>query len=162
MEPCFFAAFSKDEAVRLGSSSGGVFSELASLILDRQGVVFGAKFDENYHVVHGFAQTPEEVQAFMGSKYVQSRTGGAYAQAESFLRQGRQVLYSGTPCQIAGLRAFLGRDEKNLLTVDILCHGVPSQAMWSSYLAQRSQGKGVISVTFRDKTHCQQLKENTS
>ena len=118
----------------LNSSSGGIFILLAKTVLRQGGVVFGAKFDENWNVIHAFAETEEEAQTFMGSKYVQSRIGNTYTQARDFLKQGRKVLFSGTPCQIAGLNYYLKKDYDNLLTVDVICHGVPSPKVWHRYL----------------------------
>ena len=129
-----YAAKNTSEEELLRSSSGGIFILLAKLVLIQGGVVFGAKFDENRNVVHAYAETAEEVQAFMGSKYVQSRIGNTYTQARGFLKQGRIVLFSGTPCQIAALKKFLGKVYDNLLTVDVICHGVPSPKVWQRYI----------------------------
>lgn len=129
-----YAAKNTNEEELLKSSSGGIFILLAKLVLQHGGVVFGAKFDEDWNVIHAYAETIEEAQVFMGSKYVQSRIGNTYSQARDFLKQGRKVLFSGTPCQIAGLKQFLGKDYDNLLTVDVICHGVPSPKVWQRYL----------------------------
>jgi NAD-dependent dihydropyrimidine dehydrogenase PreA subunit len=129
-----YAAKNTNEEELLRSSSGGIFILLAKLVLHHGGVVFGAKFDKNWDVIHAYAETEEEAQAFMGSKYVQSHIGNTYSQAKNFLKQGRKVLFSGTPCQIAGLKRFLGKDYDNLLTVDVICHGVPSPKVWQRYL----------------------------
>lgn len=129
-----YAAKNSNEEELLKSSSGGVFILLAKLVLHQGGVVFGAKFDENWNVIHAYAETEGDTQAFIGSKYVQSRIGNTYTQAKDFLKQGREVLFSGTPCQIAGLKQFLGKEYDNLLTVDVICHGVPSPKVWQRYL----------------------------
>lgn len=131
-----YAAINKDEKIRLGSSSGGVFTALAEQTIDEGGVVFGARFDENWEVVHAYTETKEGLTAFRGSKYVQSRIGNAYKDAERFLRNGRKVLFTGTPCLVMGLKLYLGRDYDNLLTVDFLCHGVPSPKAWRLYLKE--------------------------
>ncbi len=146
------AAVNKDEQVRLRSSSGGVFYLLAEEFIREGGVVFGARFDENWQVVMDYAETLEGVQAFMGSKYVQARTGKAFIDAKQFLQDGRKVLFSGTPCQIAGLRHFLRKEYDNLLTVDIVCHGTPSPEVWGRYLDEvlRECGK-VKELAFRNK-----------
>ena len=89
---------------------------LAGEIIGRGGVVFGARFDENWNVVHGYTECTDGLAAFRGSKYVQSRIGETFSQAEEFLKQGREVLFTGTPCQIAGLRRFLGKEYDNLLS----------------------------------------------
>jgi coenzyme F420-reducing hydrogenase beta subunit len=129
-----YAAKNKDEAVRLESSSGGIFTVLAEKIIDRKGVVFGARFNEDWEVIHSYVETKEKLSVFRGSKYVQSRIGESYKQAEEFLKAGRFVLFSGTPCQIAGLKLFLKKEYENLVTVDLICHGVPSPGVWRKYL----------------------------
>ena len=143
------AAVNGDESVRRSSSSGGVFTALALETIGRGGVVFGARFDENWDVVHGWTETAEGLGAFRGSKYVQSRVGDSYKEAESFLKSGREVLFSGTPCQVAGLRRYLRREYAGLLTVDFICHGVPSPGVWRSYLeeevARQCDGKNTVS-----------------
>lgn len=131
-----FAAINPDAGVRLASSSGGVFTVLAEQVIDAGGVVFGAAFDAHWEVRHRYAETREELAAFRGSKYVQSVIGDTFLQAERFLKSGRQVLFSGTPCQIAGLRRFLRRDYDHLLCVDFVCHGVPSPGVFRAYLAE--------------------------
>ncbi len=129
-----YAAKNSNEEELLKSSSGGIFILLAKLVLCQGGVVFGAKFDDNWNVIHTYAETEGGAQAFMGSKYVQSQIGITYSQVRDFLKQGRKVLFSGTPCQIAGLKQFLGKEYDNLLTVDVICHGVPSPKVWQRYI----------------------------
>lgn len=136
------AVKNKNEDERLRSSSGGVFIELARTIIAQEGVVFGAVFDENWEVEHRYAETLEGVRPMMGSKYLQSRVGNAYKEVELFLKQGRTVLFSGSPCQIAGLRNYLRKDYANLLTVDFLCHGVPSPKVWRRYLQELTTRQG--------------------
>lgn len=147
-----FAAINKDERIRYISSSGGVFHALAKWTINQDGVVFGARFDEKWEVLHDYSETLEGIISFMGSKYVQSRIGDSYKQAKSFLEQGRWVLFSGTPCQLGGLRAFLGKEYERLIQVDLICFGVPSPGVWRSYLKEYAQKKGKITrVSFRDK-----------
>lgn len=130
-----YAAKNRDPGIQKISSSGGVFFALAQKVINEGGVVFGAKFNEDWEVVHGYAETIDGVRAFQGSKYVQSRIGETFAQAERFLKSGRKVLFSGTPCQIAGLKRYLMKDYGyKLLTVDVVCHGVPSPLVWRDYL----------------------------
>ena len=149
-----YAAINKDETIRAKSSSGGVFHALANWTIERGGVVFGARFDDNWEVMHDYAETMEGVVPFMGSKYVQSRIGDTYKRAKSFLEQGRWVLFSGTPCQLGGLRIFLGKEYERLIQVDVICYGVPSPKVWRGYLNEYIQKHGQISnVTFRDKTN---------
>lgn len=131
-----FAAKNPNEQIRRESSSGGVFTQLAEQTIEAGGVVFGVKWNEHFEAVHAYAETKEELAAFRGSKYVQSRVGEAYLQAERFLKQGRQVLFSGTPCQIAALRLFLRKDYDNLLAVDFICHGTPSPGVFRWYLGE--------------------------
>lgn len=149
--PEAYACVYPDEAVRAESSSGGFFTLLAKHVLARGGVVFGAAFDEAFGVAHRGAETLEAARAFRGSKYVQSAIGSAYREAERFLRAGRLVLFTGTPCQIGGLGAYLARPYDNLLAVDIICHGVPSPLVWKRYLAELALGREVRRVNFRDK-----------
>ena len=135
------AVKSRNEEERLKSSSGGVFIALAREIIAKGGVVFGAVFDKNWEVHHVCAERIEDVYPMMGSKYVQSRIEDTFKEAESFLKQGREVLFTGSPCQIAGLRSFLRfKDYPNLLAVDFLCHGVPSPGVWRQYLAETYSG----------------------
>ena len=131
-----FAAKNKNEDQRLRSSSGGIFILLAEQTICEGGVVFGARFDKNWEVEHCYAETLEELEPLMRSKYVQSRIGNTYKEAERFLKGGRKVLFVGTSCQIAGLHRFLKRDYDNLLTVDFICHGVPSPGVWRKYLGE--------------------------
>lgn len=164
-----YAVKHKDDKIRLSSSSGGAFTALAERVIDENGVVFGAKFDEDWSVVHDYTETKEGLAAFRGSKYVQSRIGNCYQKAELFLKAGRKVLFSGTPCQIAGLKRFLRKEYDYLLTVDFICHGVPSPGVWREYLkeetARQCGGKNTVlshpdikdqdarieSILFRDK-----------
>ncbi len=148
-----YAAYAKSEALRNDSSSGGVFGVLAQQVLAEGGVVFGAYMNEARQVVHGMAQSSEELAALRGSKYVQSALGDCFAQVKSQLSAGRTVLFSGTPCQIAGLTRYLGKPYDNLLTVDLICHGVPSPMVWREYLACREKDAGAraVGASFRDK-----------
>lgn len=148
-----FAAINADENIRLQSSSGGIFYLLAQKTISEGGVVFGARFDEQWQVVIDYAETMEGVRPFMGSKYVQARMGTAYSDTKRFLQNGRTVLFSGTPCQIAGLLHFLRKPYDNLLTVDIVCHGVPSPKVWHSYLESVTPpGQTLTSINLRDKS----------
>lgn len=131
-----YAAKNPDEEIRKDSSSGGIFTMLAESIIDEGGVVFGARFNEKWNVVHDYTETKEGLAAFRGSKYVQSVIGDTYKQVRDFLKADRKVLFSGTPCQIAGLRLFLRKDYDNLYTVDFICHGVPSPGVFRWYLQE--------------------------
>ncbi len=130
-----------NEKERMASSSGGVFLPLAREIINQGGVVFGAVYDGQWEVRHVYAEKIEDVYPMMGSKYLQSRIENTYKEAEQFLKQGREVMFVGSPCQIAGLRTFLRNKEyPNLLAVDFLCHGVPSPGVWRRYLAETYGG----------------------
>ena len=144
----------KDEEIRRQSSSGGVFTALARGMFARGGVVFGAAFDESLRVEHIGAFDETELAAMRGSKYVQSDAADAVAHAASLLERGIPVLFSGTPCQIAGLKARVGKKyDELLLTVDFVCHGVPSPGVFASYLREleKKNGKRVVAYAFRDK-----------
>lgn len=163
-----YAARNKDEEIRRQSSSGGIFTLLAEKVIQEGGVVFGARFDEQWEVRHDYTETVEGLAAFRGSKYVQSRMEDNYRKAEMFLKQGRKVLFSGTPCQVAGLKRFLRKEYENLLTVDFICHGVPSPGVWRKYLKETvarmcdknsvstdpisMEDAHVESISFRDKS----------
>lgn len=148
------AAKNKNEEQRLKSSSGGMFILLAKHIIEQGGVVFGARFDQKWEVEHCYAETIEELEPLMRSKYVQSDIGNTYKEAEIFLKQGRQVMFVGTSCQIAGLKKFLRREYVNLFAVDFICHGVPSPGIWRKYLEEIKslQSSSVITgINFREK-----------
>lgn len=146
------AAINRNEEVRLKSSSGGIFHILAERTINEGGVVFGARFDEQWQVVIDYAEDMKGVESFMGSKYVQARMGTAYKDAKRFLAEGRKVLFSGTPCQIAGLHKFLRKPFDNLLTVDFVCHGTPSPKVWDMYLKDViRKGRQISNIEFRNK-----------
>lgn len=149
-----YAAYAKNQEIREESSSGGIFSLLAKEILAQNGVVFGAAFDDGFLVHHIKAEQAHQLQQLRGSKYLQSRTENTFAEAKASLKAGRTVLYAGTPCQIAGLKSYLGREYENLYTADILCHGVPSSRLWKNYvkLQEEAHGAEICGVSFRKKT----------
>lgn len=132
----YYAAYNPDENVRKDSSSGGVFSLMAEKIVSEGGMVFGASWNEKWQVAHTYAEKKDDLAAFRGSKYIQSIIGESYYQTERYLKEGRKVLFSGTPCQIAGLRLYLNKEYDNLLTVDFICHGVPSPGVFRTYLQE--------------------------
>lgn len=146
------AASAKDEAVLAVSSSGGVFSLLAGKVISHSGVVYGAGFDHKFDVVHKPVDKKEDISLLTGSKYVQSDIGSAYKSVKADLKSGRQVLFAGTPCQCGGLKAFLNKEYENLLTVDFVCHGVPSPALYRKYLQSMASGRKITCVNFRCKT----------
>ena len=146
-----YAAINKDDKVRVQSSSGGVFFPLAKWVIEQGGVVFGARWNDKWEVVHDYAEYLDGVKAFMRSKYVQSVVGDTLRQAKQFLDAGRWVLYSGTPCQLGGLRAYLGKEYEKLIQVDLICHGVPSPGVWRSYLKDYFGKEEILDINFRDK-----------
>ncbi len=148
-----YAAWVKDKETRLFSTSGGLFFALAKFILQKKGVVFGVEW-YNYGARHIYCTKIEELKKFQGSKYVQSDVGDSYLQVKNFLAEKRLVLYSGTPCQIAGLKSYLGKFYDNLFTVDIVCHGVPSPKILKEYITQveNENNDNIVNVRFRHKT----------
>jgi acetyltransferase-like isoleucine patch superfamily enzyme/coenzyme F420-reducing hydrogenase beta subunit len=148
-----FAVINKNEEIRMNSSSGGVFTLLAEKIISENGVVFGAKFNDDFSVSHNFCETIDKITDFRGSKYVQSEIGDSYKKCKEFLNADRLVLFSGTPCQIGGLKSYLQRDYENLICVDIICHGVPSPKIWKKYVEFREKfGKAESrKIAFRRK-----------
>lgn len=129
-----YAAKNVDEGIRQASSSGGIFTAIAERTIADGGVVFGARFDGDWQVIHDIVESKEALSVFRGSKYVQSNIGETYKQAEKYLNTSRKVLFSGTPCQISGLKLYLRKNFDNLLTVEVACHGVPSPKIWREYL----------------------------
>lgn len=132
-----YAIINPDESIRMQSSSGGAFTAIAEQVISEGGVVFGASFDENWEVHHTYTETKSGLSAFRGSKYLQSRIESSYRDAERFLKAGRKVLFSGSPCQIAGLKRYLHKEYDNLIAIDFICHGVPSPKVWRIYLKEK-------------------------
>lgn len=148
-----FAAVNADEKERMMSSSGGVFSLLSRGVIADGGVVFGARFEGDWNVVHDCANQMQGIARFLGSKYVQSVIGENYLLVEDLLKnKGRKVLFTGTPCQIAGLRLFLKQEYEDLFLVEVACHGVPSPKVWRQHLASTAGRSMVTRVNFRSKT----------
>lgn len=148
-----YAAKHNDDEIRINSSSGGVFYAIAlKVIKDLQGVVFGCKYDSDWNAVHDYTETIVGVKSFQTSKYVQSSIGNCYLKTKEFLRQGRYVLFSGTPCQIAGLKKFLRKDYDKLLTIDVICHGVPSPGVWREYLWELKKTESARSAAIGKNT----------
>ena len=150
--PVVYACKNQNRELRLRSSSGGVFYALAQEVINHGGVVFGARFNENWEVVHSCCDEVSELQAFLGSKYVQSCLGNVFIQVKEILDGNRVVLFTGTPCQISGLKGYLNRDYKNLVLVDFVCHGVPSPKVWKDYLLENFDITKIKNISFREKT----------
>ena len=167
--PQIYAAKNGDLQKRLNSSSGGVFSMLAEKVIAEDGIVFGTKWNNTFEAVVDWTDSIEGLTAFRGSKYLQSVIGNNYKKVEEFLGKGKFVLFSGTPCQINGLKSYLGKEYENLLTIEVICHGVPSPLVWQKYLKsivrpQGGDGRNTVSlslklssvitgVNFRDKAN---------
>lgn len=152
-ESKMFVGYNKNEEIRKKSSSGGIFSAVSEWFLEQNGVVFGAAFDENFEVCHIAAETQEELSKLRGSKYVQSRLDNTYGLVQQYLKSNRKVLFTGTACQIAGLKAYLNREYENLYTLDVLCHGVPSPKIWKLYLEEKQEqyAAPIEQIEFRSK-----------
>lgn len=144
-----YACYNKDKKIRKNSSSGGMFNLIGSYIIEKDGIVFGAKYDEDFNVVHDYANNKKDLYKFMGSKYLQSSLNDNYKKVSIFLKEGKKVLFTGTPCQIEGLYSYLGKDYDNLYTQDIICHGCPSPKVWRKYL--NSFKEKVTNVNMRNK-----------
>lgn len=148
---CCYGTKNEEESIRRQSSSGGFFSIIADYVLNHRGVVYGARFNQNWEVVHDFTETKDGLKEFRNSKYVQSNIGHMFKQVFEHLNNGRMVLFSGTPCQIAGLKRYLHKDFENLITVDVVCHGTPSPKVWREYFSCLDC-KDVGAVCFKDKS----------
>lgn len=152
-KPVAIASYSKNKEIRMKSSSGGIFSLIAEEVINKSGVVFGAKFNEKFDVIHDYTESMEGISKFRGAKYVQSIIGDTYSVAKKFLEGGRQVVFSGTPCQIGGLKRYLLKEYSNLLCIDLICHGVPSPIAWRKYKESFNNEKKIEGIYFRDKTY---------
>lgn len=148
-----FAAKSKDFQERMRSSSGGIFGLIAVEYIRKGGVVVACRLDDDMKAMHAFAEDEEGIQAMMSSKYVQSDTRGIYSKVRDLLKTGREVLFVGTPCQVAALKLFLMRPYENLTMIDILCHGVPSPLVFKEYKDRLEDryGAKMQSLSFRGK-----------
>lgn len=150
--PTAFIVQNEDDRIRMQSTSGGAFTGIAKQIIADGGVVFGAAMDQNYHVSHIYVETEKELAKFRSSKYVQSRIGKTFSDVEKFLKAGRLVCFSGTPCQIYGLKKFLHNRYDNLIAVDVMCRAVPSPKVLQKYLDyQRERYPEFNRIVFRDK-----------
>ena len=145
-----YAVKHKDEDIRAKSRSGGIFTAISDQFLDG-GVVYGCVLDNNFSAHHVRAEDKAGRDKMRGSKYIQSQMGDCFKQVKVDLENGKEVLFSGTSCQVAGLRCFLHKNYSNLFCIDIVCHGVPSPKVWHSYLDWISKGKKITEVDFRNK-----------
>ncbi len=150
----YVAHYSSDDRIWYNSSSGGVFTAITDFVFENKGVVYGAAYNKKWEVIHASAKTKDEAIRFRGSKYVQSRLNDTFKDIKSNLLSGQLVLFSGTPCQVAGLRSFLKKDYENLITVDLLCHCVPSPRLFRDYInyIQTKYKKSISKINMKDKT----------
>lgn len=148
---CFAAICSDD--IRVNSASGGVFASYATSFIENGGFVCGASFSKNYKKVeHIIINKIEDLILLQNSKYVQSYIGSSLKKIKDLLEKGHKVLFGGTPCQVAGLLKYLDKDYKNLLTVDIVCYGIPSPLVWEKFLDEKCNRDKIKKVSFRNKT----------
>lgn len=155
LSPLAYIVQSKDKNILRRSTSGGCFSLIAQWVIEQGGAVFGAAFDDDMEVCHIEAEDSECLKKFQGSKYVQSNIGDSYKEAKNELENGKYVCFSGTPCQIAGLKSYLNKDYSNLVTVDVVCHGVSSPKFWNKYKVyyENKYGAKIINASFRNKKY---------
>ena len=144
---------SKDDMLD-NSASGGVFITIAKHYIEKKnGIVYGVILDENFTCKHVEAVTIEELKPMQNSKYIQSEVEDCYPKVKKRLEEGRQVLFTGTPCQIAALKSYLVSDYDNLLTLEVVCHGVPNQRYWKKYIAEESKKRKINSYVFRTRAN---------
>ena len=152
-QPKVYAVKHKNEATRAASRSGGIFTALSDQVLSIGGVIYGCVLTDDFNAVHIRAENEEDRNRMRGSKYIQSKLGDTFKSVKADLDAQNSVLFSGTSCQVAGLKKYLGKEYDNLFCVDIVCHGVPSKKVWDAYLQwqeQKNHSK-VASVDFRNK-----------
>ena len=148
--PVFYAAYASDE-MRKGSASGAVFPIIAEYILDNGGYVCGAAWTDEWDVHHIIVDNKRDLQKLRVSKYVQSNVGYVFSDIRKLLKEGKTVLFSGTPCQNAGLKKYLGKEYSSLYTIDLICHGTPSPRIWHDYIEENFSIKSVKEIVFRSK-----------
>ena len=149
-----YAAIHNNMEILKSSSSGGVFPAVASIVLDNNGVVFGCTMYSNMEAEHISIDSINGIKKLQGSKYVQSNVKKTFQETENYLKEGRLVLYTGTPCQIAGLKSYLGKDYENLITIDLVCHGVPSPTFFKGYINwfEKKVNGRIVDFKFRNKS----------
>lgn len=151
--PQVYAVKHSNFEIRMASRSGGFFTALSDLVLERSGVIYGCVLNDKFQAEHVRAETRQERDRMRGSKYIQSSMGDTFKSVKEDLTKGKLVLFSGTSCQVSGLKLFLKQDYENLLCLDIVCHGVPSPLIWEKYLAwqQKRNQDSISAVDFRNK-----------
>lgn len=153
-KPIALASILRDKSERKKSTSGGVFFAIAEWVINQGGIVYGATFDENLRLFHMGAQTIDEIQRFRGSKYIQSYLGDVFKDVKKQLDTGRWCFFTGTGCQVGGLLSYLRKDYHNLITSDVVCHGVPNQKLFNQHIIylEKKYNDRVVSYQFRDNT----------
>lgn len=154
IEPVVYAAQNADDETRAKSTSGGMFSVFANKVLEEKGVIYGVRYTDDFTVVHDRAETLEEYAKFRGSKYVQSDLSDCFTQIKNDLKNGRKVLFTGTPCQIAGLKTFLG-DKANsdqIVLCEIICHGAPSPKLFKDHIKLLESERGSKVVDYKNRS----------
>lgn len=146
-----YVAYSKDEDIRKSSTSGGVCQVISKAIIKKGGIVSGVYFDEEFMLVRGFAENEDELKRFNKSKYIQARQGDSYKKIKQYLKDGKLVLFIGTPCQVLGLKGYLGEEYSNLYCIDFVCLGVPSEFVWDAYKEVLEKDKKIRNIDFKDK-----------
>ena len=152
METLLFACYNKNKSERLMSSSGGVYPIIAKKVLDNGGVIFAVCYDSQFETIHKKIENFEEIKSSQGSKYIPSKLNDTFKEIKSILKDGRLVMFVGTPCQCGGLISFLGEMKDNLICVDFVCHGVPSRRIWRNYLNGYVDSNNLNTLNMRDKT----------
>jgi coenzyme F420-reducing hydrogenase beta subunit len=146
-----YAAFSTNDMVRLNSSSGGIFSEIAEIFIENHGIVFGAAWGKDLTVKHILVKDKAGLSQLRSSKYIQSNLDKIYLEIVHMVeKEGQKVLFTGTPCEVAALKTFT--NSENLFTADVVCHGIPSKMVFDKYISYIAKEHNVISYTFRDKS----------
>ena len=149
---CTLAAYSKDSSIHSGSASGGISFTVSQWIIENNGIVYGSAISSDFSVAHKRAGCQDDLKLLRGSKYVHSQIENTYSMAKKDLLDGRRVLFTGTPCQIAGLYNYLGKEYENLYAIDVICHGTPSQKTLSSYFKMENVDfSKIASLSFRDR-----------
>lgn len=143
-----------NEEIRKDSTSGGIFTAIGEFVIKNNGIVYGASFDDNFVVNHIGIESADDLSKFRKSKYVQSNQNNCFKEIKQYLDSGKLVCYSGTPCQVGGLRAYLRKDYENLILVDIMCHSVPSPLVfekYKGYILKKMNANKILNINFRDK-----------
>ena len=144
-----------NEEIRKDSTSGGIFTAIGEFVIKNNGIVYGASFDDNFVVNHIGVESVDKLGKFRKSKYVQSNQNNCFKEIKQYLDNGKLVCYSGTPCQVGGLRAYLKKDYENLILVDIMCHSVPSPLVFEKYkryILKKMNANKILNINFRDKS----------